>query len=86
MKSHIEEGIRWVKRHASNYAINSNTLALFGASAGGHLASLVAVTNPPTGSDLDASVAAVGVYFPPTDFLDYGGRLLDPRKARLRRL
>ena len=36
MKSHIEEGIRWVKRHSGDYPINSNTLALFGASAGGH--------------------------------------------------
>jgi acetyl esterase/lipase len=80
MKAHVEEGIRWVKSHANDYSIDPSTLGLFGASAGGHLASLSAVTNPPTGSRLDASVSAVGVFFPPTDFLDYGGIVLDPRK------
>ncbi len=78
MKAHVEEGIRWVKKHAEDYAINTDTLALFGASAGGHLASLVAVTN--SSSRSDASVSAVGVFFPPADFLDYGGIAIDPRK------
>ena len=80
MKTHVEAGIRWVKEHADDYGIAPNTLGLFGASAGGHLASLVAVTHPQTNSSLDASVSAVGVFFPPTDFLNYGGIELDPRK------
>ena len=78
MKVHVEQGIRWVKNHAEDYSINTNTLALFGASAGGHLASLVAITNPSGHSDV--SVSAVGVFFPPTDFLNYGGIAIDPRK------
>lgn len=79
MKAHVEQGIIWVKKHASDYAINKNTLALFGASAGGHLASLVALDNAVGPSE--ASVAAVGVFFPPADFLDYGGIAIDPRKG-----
>jgi acetyl esterase/lipase len=80
MKAHVEAGIRWVKSHANDYSIDPNTLGLFGASAGGHLASLAAVTNPPGDSRSDASVSAVGVFFPPTDFLNFGGQALDPRK------
>jgi acetyl esterase/lipase len=80
MKAHVEAGIQWVKSHAADYSIVPTTIALFGASAGGHLASLVAVTNPPVDSRVDASVSAVGVFFPPTDFLNYGGIALDPRK------
>ena len=81
MKAHVEAGIRWVKGQADDYAIDPEKLGLFGASAGGHLASLVAVTNPPTDPQVDASVSAVGVFFPPTDFLDFGGQALDPRKG-----
>ena len=80
MKAHVEVGIRWVKSHAKDYSIDANRLGLFGASAGGHLASLAAVTNPPTDGRQDASVSAVGVFFPPTDFLNFGGKALDPRK------
>ena len=50
-----------------------------GASAGGHLACLVAVTNGRTTGESDATVAAAGIFFPPTDFVDYGGLKLDPR-------
>lgn len=81
MKAHLEEGVRWVKSEASNCKIDPAKLGMFGASAGGHLASLVAVTNEASASMTDASVAAVGVFFPPTDFLDFGGKALDPRKT-----
>ena len=82
MVAHVEGGIRWVKSHAADYAIDPNRLGLVGASAGGHLASLVAVTNGRTTEDSpkdDASVWAAGVFFPPTDFLSYGGREIDPK-------
>lgn len=80
MVNHVEEGIRWVKTQATEYGFDPQYVGLFGASAGGHLASLVAVTNDRTDAKSDASVATVGVFFPPTDFLDYGGKTLDPRE------
>jgi len=80
MKAHIETGIRWVKKQANDYRIKPAKLGLIGASAGGHLASLTAMTNKRQNADKDASVSAVGVFFPPTDFLDFGGEALDPRK------
>ena len=72
MLGNLKAGIRWVKEHASEYEIDANQLGLMGASAGGHLASLAAVT-----ADDSTRVKAVGVFFPPTDFLDYGGKRLD---------
>ena len=59
-------------RTPSEYKIDPDRLGLTGASAGGHLASLVAVT-----ADDKTAVKAVGVFFPPTDFLDYRGQKID---------
>ena len=79
MVANVERGIRWVKSNANDYDIDPERLGLMGASAGGHLACMVAVTNGrPTGGD-DASIAAAGIFFPATDFLDYGGLQIDPR-------
>ena len=80
MTLNIEEGIKWVKGKAGEYGIDSERLGLLGASAGGHLASLVALTTERKNPKTDATVLAVGAFFPPTDFLNYGGQKLDPRK------
>ena len=79
MVANVESGIRWVKERADDFEIDARQLGLMGASAGGHLACLTAVVNGRATDELDASVAAVGVFFPPTDFLDYDGRTVDPR-------
>jgi acetyl esterase/lipase len=76
MLANLNAGIRWVKEHASEYGIDPRQLGLMGASAGGHLASLAAVT-----ADESTRVKAVAVFFPPTDFLDYGGKQLDQSPA-----
>ncbi len=85
MLAHINDGIRWVKSHAAEYKIDPNQLGLMGASAGGHLACLAAVTAPTadenssSGADAgpNTSVKAVAAFFPPTDFLDYDGKAVD---------
>ncbi|PCJ53528.1 MAG: esterase [Candidatus Hydrogenedentota bacterium] len=79
MLANVNQGIRFVKAHADEYGIDADRLGITGASAGGHLASLAAVTaidgNP---KDRDKSkrigtgVKAVAVFFPPTHFLDWG--------------
>ena len=68
MAKHVKQGIAWVKEHAGEYKVDPDQLGLCGASAGGHLASLVAVT-----ADKKSSVKAVGVFFPPTNFLNFRG-------------
>lgn len=81
MAQHIKTGIRYVKENAARYGIAPDRLGLTGASAGGHLAALVAVTPEPAQPDSrdpllrhDTSVKAVSVFFPPTDFMDWNGR------------
>jgi len=86
MIDHLNEGIRWVKGHADAYQIDPDRLGLMGASAGGHLACLAAVTATSGESNsndgaltMGTNVRAVAVFFPPTDFLDFGGHLVDAR-------
>jgi acetyl esterase/lipase len=87
MDQHIKKAIRFVKHHAADYKIDPNRLGITGASAGGHLATLAALTpldgDPKAKSPmdrLDTSLQAVAVFFPPTDFLDWGdGRMLDQK-------
>jgi acetyl esterase/lipase len=85
MLDNLNQGIGWVKSHAGDYKIDPDRLGLMGASAGGHLACLAAVTadaEPDSGEarpKSNTSVKAVAVFFPPTDFLNYGGKPIDAR-------
>jgi acetyl esterase/lipase len=72
MAKHLKEAVAWVKDHAAQYQIDPARLGIMGASAGGHLASLHAVT-----ADDKTAVKAAGVFFPPTDFLDFTGPRID---------
>lgn len=85
MLININLAINYIEKRAGAYQINKQRLGLTGASAGGHLACLTAVQlnakrekipvkiTPPTG------IKAVGVFFPPTDFLNFDGQSIDPR-------
>jgi len=77
MLENVNRGIIWVKAHAKEYQIDPDRLALLGASAGGHLACMAAVSaNDPQSK---TRVKAVGVFFPPTDLMNYGGLKIDIR-------
>jgi acetyl esterase/lipase len=78
MDQHVKTAIRYAKEHAAEFKIDPDRLGLTGASAGGHLATLAALTpeqgKPDAKNPLDrhdTSVRAVGVFFPPTDFLEW---------------
>ena len=85
MDHHVKLAIRHVKENATKYKVEASKLGLTGASAGGHLASLAALTpvaaDPNAKNKLerqDTSVAAVAVFFPPTDFLEWrDGKMID---------
>jgi acetyl esterase/lipase len=86
MLANLNQGIRWVKDRSPEYGVDPDRLGLMGASAGGHLACLAAVTaensateNGTTATAAGTRVKAVAVFFPPTDFLNYGGRAIDVR-------
>jgi acetyl esterase/lipase len=84
MLHNLKQGIRWVKGHAEEYKIDPERLGLTGASAGGHLACLCAATaddgKPDDGNPLNrpsTRVKAVSVFFPPTDFTNWGAQKID---------
>lgn len=79
MVANVKQGIRWVKAHAGEYGIDPNRVGLAGASAGAHLAALTVVRTEaadPNARDamrkMGTDVAAVGIFFPPTNFLQWG--------------
>lgn len=88
MVGHVHAAIRYVKCHAATWAVAAERLGLCGVSAGGHLAALTALGPEPPDPRArlpwyryDTSVAAAGLFFPPTDFLDYGGRPFNFERA-----
>lgn len=80
MVRHVQEGIRHIKARAAHFNIDPDRLGLTGASAGGHIAALAALEVKPARPQSrdpfrhhDTRVNAVGLFFPPTDLLDFGG-------------
>ena len=70
MLEHLREGFAWVNANAAEYGVTSPDLGMLGASAGGYLTCMTAVKSaeyPET-----RNLKAVGVFFPPTDFTQYG--------------
>lgn len=70
--------IRWLRANAETYHIDKNRVAVWGASAGGHLAALLGTTGDvkefEVGENLEQSSAVNCVidWFGPTDFLNWG--------------
>lgn len=81
MASHVKAAIRHIRAHAEAFGVETEPLGLVGASAGGHLAALAAMTAEaahPTRRNpykrVATTVQALGLFFPPTDLLDFGGK------------
>jgi acetyl esterase/lipase len=71
MVEHLESAISEIQKNAKEYGIDADRLSITGASAGGHLASLVAVRQK-------VKLVGAGVFFPPTDFLSFGSSSDNP--------
>jgi acetyl esterase/lipase len=75
----MNRAVRFIRFHAKEYRIDPDRIGITGASAGGHL-SLMQGTAGDTGDknakdpvdQTSSRVQAVGCFFPPTDFLNYG--------------
>jgi acetyl esterase/lipase len=89
--------IRWVKTIAAEYGLDGNKIGLWGSSAGGHLASLAATTEPnqfigenPLYSEMTSEVQAVAIGYGPMNFLQideqrelYGISEEDPESVQI---
>jgi acetyl esterase/lipase len=90
MVDRVKAGIRYVKANAADWNVDPERLGLMGASAGGHLALLTALTADPPRTDADdpllkagTGVKAVGVFFPPTDFVEWEGMSYSSKLERV---
>ncbi|MEM6993002.1 MAG: alpha/beta hydrolase [Myxococcota bacterium] len=75
----VKRAIAWVRAHADEYDVDPSCIAIAGGSAGGHLASMAALTadDPslqPGFEDADVSVAAVAAFYAIYDLTDEKGR------------
>ena len=84
----MRRAVRFIRRHAGNYAVDPNRIGVFGSSAGGQLALLLGTTaesGDPSASDSvlreSSRVAAVVAYFPPTDLSRWENRRAFPATA-----
>lgn len=74
----VQQAVRWLRQNAGRFGIDPNRIAVWGESAGGHLANLLGtdpqgpsqsgtVPNASPGSDNSARVEAVVDFYGPTD-------------------
>ncbi len=83
----VKRAVRFIRYHAADYGIDPNKIGITGSSAGGHLSLMIGLSDDqPTDSkdpvdQVSARVQAVGVLYPPTDFLNYGMQNLSPLQS-----
>lgn len=76
----LQRAVRFVRYNAKEFGIDANHIGITGSSAGGHLSLMIATaddeknmqSNDPV-DKVSARVQAVAVFYPPTDFINYGG-------------
>ncbi|HQW85397.1 MAG TPA: alpha/beta hydrolase, partial [Ferruginibacter sp.] len=76
----LKRAVRFVRYNAKAYGIDADHIGITGSSAGGHLSLMIATSdddknlksNDPV-DKVSARVQAVAVFYPPTDFINYGG-------------
>ncbi len=75
----LKRAVRFVRYHAADYKIDPYRIGITGSSSGGHLSLMVATSdnivdaksNDPV-DKVSSRVQAAAVFYPPTDFLNYG--------------
>ena len=71
-------GIQWLRSAGAEYGLDPERIGVWGASAGGHLAALAALSVPET------RVRAVAAVYSPVDFLQMGEESAGPRSYESR--
>lgn len=75
----MKRAIRYIRHHAAEYQVDPDRIGVTGASAGGHLSLMLGAASdkgdPKAKDPVDrepSRIRAVGCFFPPTDFLNFG--------------
>lgn len=87
----IKRAVRFVRFYAKLFGIDSARIGITGASSGGHLALMTAladdvinVKSKDPADKVSSRVQAAAVFFPPTDFLNWGGPNMKTNKEMIR--
>ena len=77
----VNRAVRFIRHHARDYQIDPDRIGITGGSAGGHLSLMQGTAgdagDPKAKDEVERTssrVQAVACFFPPTDFLNYGGK------------
>jgi acetyl esterase/lipase len=77
--SDIKRSVRFIRYNAKDYHIDPDHIGITGSSSGGHLSLMVALADDKINSvaidpvdKVSSRVQAAAVFFPPTDFLNWG--------------
>jgi acetyl esterase/lipase len=80
----VHRAARFIKFNAKRFGIDPKRVGVLGASSGGHLTLSLAARGGPGKADAtdpiereSSAVQAAACFFPPTDFLNYGGEGID---------
>lgn len=76
----LHRAVRFIRHNAAKWSVNPDRLGVTGGSAGGHLSLTIGTKGGPGKPDAkdaidreSSAVQAVACFYPPTDFLNYGG-------------
>jgi acetyl esterase/lipase len=76
----VNRGVRHIRSHAEDYHIDASRIGVTGASAGGHLSLMLGTAGKDGAANAadpveraSSRVQAVACFFPPTDFMNFGG-------------
>lgn len=85
----IKRAVRFIRFNSRNYNIDGNTIGITGSSSGGHLSLMVGLSDDKIDSTsrdpvdkVSSRVQAVAVFYPPTDFLNWGQEKMDLSKLQ----
>jgi len=80
----VHRAVRFVRHQAGRFGIRADCLGVLGSSSGGQLALMISAQGGPGKPDApdpvdreSSAVQAAACFFPPTDFLNYGGSGVD---------
>lgn len=89
----IKRAVRFIRYNAKNYGVDAEHIGIAGSSSGGHLALVSALSddkikvNAIDPIDKNSSrIQAVAVFFPPTDFANWGGSKSNIDVVKLRKM
>ena len=88
----IKRAVRFVRFNAKNYEIDGTHIGISGSSSGGHLSLMAALSDDnikPNSQDpvdkISSKIQAAAIFFPPTDFINWGGENTKTDVDRLRK-